>query len=423
MVQLLIIADDLTGAADTGVQFSKRGIPTLVAVDHDIDMTSVDHTITVLAVDAETRHRTAVEAADRVEKVVRQAAACGVTHFYKKTDSTLRGNVGAELEAVMKAVNCDRLMFIPAYPKTGRFTRRGYQYVGEDLLHTTAFGQDPREPVEVSSVPSIIAKQSNVASQVLSPRSDRAGEILVTEQEGICVFDCESDEDLMRIGQLLADHDALGVLAGSAGFAELLPELLNLPRGPLRRRRNDQPILLVNGSVNEVSLGQVAFARQNDFAEITAPPSLVFANGPRRDSEVEVIAEKAALECGRTKDVLLQTIKRRDELDGYVVKNSPNPAQIKKMFRLAAGNIGRLAARILTEGKFGNCVVFGGDTAVEVIKALGRSRLLLGEEIIPGLALAELVGLPRHVNFITKAGGFGPEDVVCRIRDFLRKDS
>ena len=111
MIQLLIIADDLTGAADTAVQFSKKGIATLVTVDRDIDIASLDPRTTVLAVDIESRHLSPSEAADRLARVVRRAVDCGVENFYKKTDSTLRGNIGAELEALMNAVHSHRLFF------------------------------------------------------------------------------------------------------------------------------------------------------------------------------------------------------------------------------------------------------------------------------------------------------------------------
>ena len=420
MIQLLIIADDLTGAADAGVQFSKKGIATLVTVDRDIDIASLDPQTTVLAVDIESRHLSPSEAADRLAKVVRRATGCGVDHFYKKTDSTLRGNIGAELEALLNAVHSHSLFFVPAHPKAQRFTRQGYQYLGNDLLHTTAFAQDPREPVDVSFVPAIIAKQSNVDTSLVSARTDEITTALQDTRNRIYVFDCNSNDDLNRIGRSLAQQRALQVLAGPAALAELLPDLLKLPTKLTPRKKNDQPILVVNGSVNNVALAQIAFAGQHGFTQITVPPAVLFAGESTSDDQLEKFADQAAPESSQPSDLILRTIEHRDELHEYIAQNAPTQATTSDICHLAARNMGRLVARILNKAKFGNCVVFGGDTALGIIEALECTSLLLAEEIIPGLALAELAQFPRPINFITKPGGFGPENVICQIRDSLR---
>src|SRR5687767_3306000 len=103
MVKLLVIADDLTGANDAGAQFAGQGISTLVAMvaEFAFDYRSCDST--VLIISSESRHLNPAEAAARVESLTRRGRELGVSHFYKKTDSTLRGNIGAELEALLRA--------------------------------------------------------------------------------------------------------------------------------------------------------------------------------------------------------------------------------------------------------------------------------------------------------------------------------
>ena len=93
MILLLIIADDFTGALDTGVQFALRGIQTKVVVDPEVDFTSCD--AKVLVVDTETRHLPSVQAYEIVSKLTTRALQAGVQSIYKKTDSALRGNIGA----------------------------------------------------------------------------------------------------------------------------------------------------------------------------------------------------------------------------------------------------------------------------------------------------------------------------------------
>lgn len=71
MPRLLIIADDFTGALDTGVQFAACGIPTRVVVETAADMIRCE--CTVLVVDTETRHLSAEAAGKIVEVLARRA--------------------------------------------------------------------------------------------------------------------------------------------------------------------------------------------------------------------------------------------------------------------------------------------------------------------------------------------------------------
>ena len=98
MLLLLILADDFTGALDTGVQFAACGIATRVVVGEQVDFAAND--AAVLVVDTETRHLPAAEAYAVIAKLTREAMSAGVFSIYKKTDSALRGNIGAELSAV-----------------------------------------------------------------------------------------------------------------------------------------------------------------------------------------------------------------------------------------------------------------------------------------------------------------------------------
>ena len=112
MLLLLILADDFTGALDTGVQFAACGIPTRVVVGEQVDFAAND--AAVLVVDTETRHLPAAEAYAVIAKLTREAMSAGVFSIYKKTDSALRGNIGAELSALLKTSGERQLSFLPA---------------------------------------------------------------------------------------------------------------------------------------------------------------------------------------------------------------------------------------------------------------------------------------------------------------------
>ena len=130
MVKLLLIADDFTGALDTGIQFAKYGAATRMLTSSEIDEDLWQNKITeVLVVDTETRHLNAREAYEKIYRLVREAILAGVPHIYKKTDSGLRGNIGWELQAVIDASGEKFLPFIPALPAMNRVTIKGIHYM------------------------------------------------------------------------------------------------------------------------------------------------------------------------------------------------------------------------------------------------------------------------------------------------------
>lgn len=145
MVKLLILADDFTGALDTGVQFSGKGIRTQVVVSgHWVEP---DSDCDVMVIDVETRHVPKEKAYEIVNDVCQRAVKYGIRCFYKKTDSALRGNVGSELQAAADAVFGKNIVFVPAFPARRRITVDGVHYIDGIPVKESVFGQDPFEPV------------------------------------------------------------------------------------------------------------------------------------------------------------------------------------------------------------------------------------------------------------------------------------
>ncbi len=422
MIKLLVVADDLTGANDTGVQLAKQGIFTHVTMDVDVNIPSLDPDLQVLVVDTESRHGPAREAAGKVRKIVQAARRCGVAFFYKKTDSTLRGNVGAELEAVLHASGENLLAFVPAYPKTGRFTRQGYQYIDGTLLHRTAFGEDPFDPVKTSHIPEILRHQTRCTLSTVFLDAIRGDEAIQFKKRGIVLFDCEQESDLERIGRCLTGNNMLRLTAGSAGFAELLPGLLRLPRRANKKVVTAGPVLIVNGSLNKASLRQVEFAEKKGLHVITLSPSLWMQPDPRGTDEWVQTVDRVMAEAHAGRDVVIRTVG-----PGKI----PHDRQADKgasgtntdMGGTVAQRLGILVSAILQNSVFHTCAVFGGDTLRGVMNAMSFSGIRPVLEITPGTVLSEVSEPSRHLHLVTKAGGFGGEDIIFQIIHYVREES
>ena len=85
MLRLLMIADDFTGALDTGVQLAAHGIPTQVVVGQ-ADLSACSST--VLVVDTETRHLSAAKAAEAVAEASKDGTYLSLDDFRQRTKAS-----------------------------------------------------------------------------------------------------------------------------------------------------------------------------------------------------------------------------------------------------------------------------------------------------------------------------------------------
>lgn len=384
--RLLLIADDLTGSLDTAVQFSRAGVPTFVTTP-DAPLHQ-DPGATVLGVDIESRHLSPGEATGRVERCVQAAMRAGIRRFYKKTDSTLRGNVGAELAALLRATGIGELYFVPALPDAGRITRGGVQYVDGVPLHLSRYSRDVADPVQGASIGAIIASQADVAVVCVPRGSDPAPLLDRARRPAILVFDAESNDDLAAIARRLAALRPPRLLAGCAGFASMVTGLLGLPRTVTPALSIRSPLLIVCGSLNEVSRSQVREAEAQGVpcwgpAALEPTRSVVDA---LRESGAAILVAGGSLAASRG-----------------------------------------LVRRIIEKVPVGTLAVFGGDTAIGVIDELAVRGVWPLDEICQGVVVSRLEGTPStpaetDMHLVTKAGGFGPINVIQRIREALDRE-
>jgi uncharacterized protein YgbK (DUF1537 family) len=420
MPKLLVIADDLTGACDTGVQFARKGIPTVVLTGITGEPVELSTGQQVVVVNTESRHLEAIEAGQRVKRVVELEMASGVTHFYKKTDSTMRGNIGSELEALMFASGQRILAFIPAFPKLGRTTREGCQYIDGKALHKTNFASDPLDPVAGSFIPAIIESQTRIQARIVSQTEMLTPASVRFDDAGIYVFDATTDDDLQLAGALLKDRDLLTATAGSSGFAEFLPILLDFARQKSNPVYEPGRMLAVSGSVNEVSLRQTANAEAQGFACVTLSAEMLLAEDTFQSVQSQqAIAQIVELD-GQGREVILRSAEKPEDLELCLALGRKRGLDLRQIHHLIARNLGAITGRVLEQTGFRLLTVFGGDTLLAIARACGWSALLPQEEVLPGVVVSLVAGDVRAPLLITKAGGFGPEDVLVRMKEILR---
>lgn len=418
MILLFNIADDFTGALDTGVQFAARGIPTQVTVDPEVDFAA--HDTAVLVVDTETRHLPASEAYEKVFHLSRRALAYGIRNIYKKTDSALRGNIGAELTALLQASGRKNLPFLPAFPQAGRITRQGFHYIDGIPVTESPFGLDPFEPVRHASVTELIAEQCGTpAKSCPAPTPDSS----LPDEPGILVFDAESTDDLLSTGRRLSEAGMLSISAGCAGFGAILPDLLDIFEGKPRPLPSLDPrFLVVCGSVNPITLAQLDRAERAGFARIRLTPRQKLEPGYWSGSH----GQKELLQI---EEILAQNprcIIETNDPGG----NQPTADYAAKLcidretLRVRiAGSLGYLVGELFTSPFLGTLLLTGGDTLLQCMNCVGVTELEPLCELEQGVVLARFScnGCTRHV--ITKSGGFGKEDLLTELASRIASGS
>lgn len=418
MVRLLILADDFTGALDTGIQLVKGGAAVSVATDLNIRFDTIDPEIQVIVVDTETRHLSADRARGIVRDITSRAVTAGIGTVYKKTDSALRGNIGAELEGALEGAGADKLSFIPAFPKLGRITCGGSYYFDGVPIHETVFGKDPFEPVLSSYVPDIIRVQSEMPV-VLVCRQEEMPD--TGNRKSIILFDTHNEEDLAAVAKRIRKANASSVLAGCAGFAAYLPEILELERRPSPVYTPTSGLLAVSGSLNPITLRQIKAARESGFDIITAAPELKSeqnteqnAGGILLNAEDDAFLDGAAERYNKNRRLLVTSV------NPDISANMPFVcSDIER--RAIANSLGRLVSRLLERGLRCSVMATGGDTLLGVLNSLDCKNIMPLHEIETGVVLSQAETAGGKLFFVSKSGGIGTEHVFKRAADFVDK--
>jgi uncharacterized protein YgbK (DUF1537 family) len=392
----LLVADDLSGALEAGAAFHQSGWKPRLFLGNRYS--SPGGAADLLVVSTETREAAPAEARERVRITLAAAKSAAEHLLYKKIDSTMRGPVGAELEAVLEAEPEASIIFTPANPLAGRTVRDGVLRVHGAPLAESRFRDDPTSPARESIVSRIISRTARLATvevtlaEVREPEPSWPLNLISAAASGrrLALCDAESAADLEIIvktaratlpAPLFVGSGALAWAVGAAYAEEAGPHRANPPLLPM-------PCLFVCGSRHPSSHGQIA----NTGAPLFRPGHAA--------GEAELVLSLAeAIDQGGCA-CLAATM------------DAGRPGEI-------AAALGRIIRRLDRRRALGTLVITGGETARAVCEALGADRLEICGQIEPGMAISEMRTPQGRRLLVTKPGGFGDEKAFWRVRQRL----
>ncbi|WP_375454192.1 four-carbon acid sugar kinase family protein [uncultured Methylobacterium sp.] len=402
----LILADDLTGAADCAIAFARRG--RAAAVTWGAATTVEAGRLPVLAYDADSRGLSAQAAAERHAECLARLLDPDRTLF-KKIDSTLRGQPAAETAAAITHLRARAGtafgICAPAFPATGRTTVAGRVHVGgRPLEEAEVWARDHTYPsadltvvlasagVEAETVPLASVRGPGLASHL---------ERLAAAGERVAVCDAETEDDLDRIAAAGLSGARARFFIGSAGLAHALAAIDGKPPlEPVRIAPGRGGSLIVVGS-----LAAASRAATRKLAALAGVVHLPVSPGTLLGDPAGTAALAARVEA-----VLASG---DDALVEIAMAGIPDMALGPRLAQGLAAALGPVAAGI------GAFAATGGETAAALLSRFGVDGIRLVDEIEPGVSLGLTLGR-LSVPVATKAGAFGDADSLVRIRERLR---
>jgi uncharacterized protein YgbK (DUF1537 family) len=411
MPELGIIADDLTGAMDTANEVAARGYETIV-----VSVPNASPSVaTVVAINTDSRYATPADAADAVWSGV---DAVGAATVYKKIDSTLRGNIGPEVAAALRATAADLAVVAPAFPATGRRTWGGVHWVNETPVAETEFAADRNGPPS-STVTDLFTAQGYPVERVdgadVAESADRvaarfSGAVRRHDQPPILVCDARTTSHLETIAAAGAGFDALFV--GSGGLASHLRLDIPADSPPVVPEPGPGAPLAVVGSVSETTLEQLDRVPDRQLFHLD-PHSVLDGD----TDEAAAVADR----LDRDLPTVLTAASERSTVDETLAAGRDRGLSDGEVRDRVATGLATVAADACRITPPSGLFYTGGDVAVAGLHALDATTVSLsGATVDAGIPIGHLAdGDVADILLITKAGGFGTETTIVNCLDTL----
>jgi len=406
-LRLGILADDLTGALDTGVQFREKGFATFVPLKFSRSCPDAP----ALAFNSESRHLSGEMAYEKVRRICKKLNG---RILYKKIDSTLRGNVGSEIEAMLDGSGYKKAILVPSYPAQGRTVENGILRVNGIPLHRTSFGKEFKDSLTSSSIPNQLKKEigediSHIGRKGLSQAPTSLAKRILHAEERIVLIDAKTSNDLRCIARawILVKDEVLA--CGSAGLAKEIPVRSSpFTKKRLKFKNVGEPFLIVSGSRNQRTLDQLGRVIDRLCFPLVEPDLKRFTHARGSRQEIDRLSHR-----------LFQLL---EEYPGAILSTSFQRLLPNRRDSVST-NLGKVAANVLSRRSLSGLILTGGDVAWKACHFLESSAMRIEGEVLPGVPLSSLADGPfKGLRIITKSGGFGDRGTLVKLARYLGRE-
>lgn len=444
MPRIGAVADDLTGATTTGVLLARSKARTAVFFNEQAALKAegVDELEAIL-ISSNSRPLPKEEAYETVTAATQALQNMGVKYYSKRIDTTLRGGVGTEIDAMMDTIGNDVIaVVVPAMPQSRRIVVGGYSVIDSVALIRTPVAQDVRTPVKENYVPKLLKGQSRrqvgliKLDTVLKGPKAIAKKLVAKRNKGdeIIVVDAISIEDVQAIAQACVQlhWNVLAVdpgpftakLAYCRGLIQA--EQANIPEDTIDGQ--GKTVLITAGSATPVTKKQMEILCEDPrHVRIAIDPVQLIEGGKAADAEVQIAVNKCFeyLES----DVAPRAILLETALHGILLnldkEDSDRGYYGGQCADMINAYLGQIVKSVLDakRDQIAGLYCTGGDTEVNVCNALDVQCLEVVDYVIAQTDIGRLTGDYAGIPIIGKGGLTGTDTIVLDIVDRLFKEA
>ncbi len=406
-MKCLVIADDFTGANDTGMQLARRGCRTEVFFQVP-EVTKAD---TSVIIDTESRHLACAEAYEKVYNMMQNIDFAEFTYVIKKVDSTLRGNIAWEIKAADDRYQSELLVFMPALPALGRTTVNGIHFLNGVRISETELGKDPGFPVKQDHITELLQTVYEELVAHISIEDIQSGNIDFSKCR-IFTADAENDAQMHAVISAALQTGKKVLFVGTAALMDVLMEI----------QHPTAPAMGLIGSISEVTRKQIYYAKaqgcevlQLNIAELMKQKLESERQNEPIDELLETYVQQAVtvLENGRDLLVVSDASWDRSAYDKTVMAAREMGMAAADTGEYTQQILGEIGRKILEQKAVSGVFLAGGDTAKALFQALGAYGSEITGEIAIGIPGMKLVGgIQDGLKVVSKAGAFGNQDAI-----------
>lgn len=423
-----IVADDLTGANDTALQFHLRGANTKILLDSEYIPLNKGDT-EVWAISTESRNIDCDEAVEKVETAVNSLVNnFSIEYYYKKIDSTLRGNIAQETLKMLSILEYDAAIVIPAFPQEGRITVGGYHLLKGVPIGRTEIAMDPHSPIIESHVPTLLRSQlcekekDLVGTIDLKTIMNGAGPILIKinelirEGKKLIVADSTSITDIEQLALAIKKCDKKLLPTGTAAGAQVLGRcwLAGIDREKSPVKFEKLPKLIVSGTATNITAEQInKLEKSDDYENVNFIPLNVkdILSGVEENMIERIVTN---LKSGVT--VTVHTSHLIANFDGFSDDSFNAELTKEKLTSIITDYLAELTKKVLEQINV-ILITLGGETSYKCCKAINSHELKLIDEVAPAISLCSDIN--GHW-IVTKSGNLGNTRTLIEILDYFK---
>lgn len=419
-----IIADDLTGANDTALQFKLNGADTNILLNEDVDNIQ-EHIPQAWAISTESRNGTPACAFEKVKRAVELFVdKIHPDYFYKKIDSTVRGNIAVEVISALEVLDWDAAVIMPAFPSEGRITVGGYQLLNGTPIERTEMAADPHSPINESHLPTMMKHQlgenlENLVGLVeLKTVLDGAGPILrkinelIEDGKRIIIVDSVSETDIKQTVLAVQKSDYKILPVGNAAAAKVLSNIW-FPNGNIISDISipKMPKFIVSGSATHITADQIKALEKNCIYSEKSKIYELNMDTIMTGVQDEFV-DKIVKDLNDTGIVLVHTSNLFKNFNGFDSESINIELTKSGLANMITDYLAELTKAVLSK----ICAVLitlGGETSYKCCDSLGVCQLSLVDEVLPAIALSKNIDSTQYI--VTKSGNLGKDTTIMDI--------